>query len=189
MSKYKEAILYTFFIIIGLIYSIIKIQPAIANFFTIENNIKEKTVQTADLERKLATLKVKEEEEKKGVNVVGQTKNIYKPETPGMDTESSFTVIFDDLIDMAKYNGIKIYAIEYVYNPPEDEFVKGAADKYNVCQLNMQIIADYPDIESFFRELYKYPYLIKISKVELIPYPKNKKILMSALQLKLYSAK
>ena len=78
---------------------------------------------------------------------------------------------------------------EGVYNPPEDEFIKSAADKFNVCSLNMQIIADYSDLESFLKELYKYPYLININKIELTPYPKNKKILMSILQLKLYSSK
>lgn len=186
MHKYKEALLYIFFIIISLVYSIIKIQPKIPSIIKIEKEISEKSIQVKDLERKLETLKASEKEKNK---LSTETKNIYKSETSGEDEEASFTVIFDDVINMTKYNGVKIYSIEYVYNPPEDEFVKGAADKYNVCQLNMQIIADYPDLEGFLKELYKYPYLINVTKLELMPYPKNKKILMSNLQIKLYSSK
>ncbi len=186
MHKYKEAILYIIFIIIGFAYSIMTIRPAIIKVIDIEKGIREKSVQVADLERKRETLKAAEMEKN---TFSDQVKNIYKSEASGADAESSFTVVFDDVINMAKYNGIKIYSIEYVYNPPEDEFIKSAADKINVCSLNMQIIADYSDLESFLKELYKYPYLININKIELTPYPKNKKILMSILQLKLYSFK
>jgi hypothetical protein len=186
MQKYKEAILFTIFIIIGFIYSIIRIQPEIVRIFSIENDINTKKVQQEDLERQVEDLKKVEIAK---MDTMSRLKAIYKPAETGLETEASFTVIFDDIIDMAKYNGIKIYSIEYVYNPPEDEFVKGSAGKYNVCQLNMSIIADYPDLESFLKEIYKYPYLINITKLELVPYSKNKKILLTNLQLKLYSAK
>ncbi len=186
MQQYKEAILYIVFIIIGFIYLIVQVRPQVMQIYTTENDIKTKTIESADLERKLETLKASEMEK---ISLSGDAKKIYKPDEAGLDAESSFTIIFDDIIEMAKYNGIKVYSVEYVYNPPEDEFVKGAADKYNVCQLNMQVIADYLDLESFMKELYKYPYLVNINKVELSPYSKNKKILLTNFQIKLYSEK
>lgn len=186
MKKYKEAILYTILILLGFIYVVTRAKPEIVKIFDIEKNIKEKSVQVADLERKLETLKKSMEDK---MSLSGQAKQIYKPEVSGLDVESSFTVIFDDIIDMARYNAIKIYSIEYVYDPPSDEFVKGAHDKYNVCQLNMQLITDYQNLEGFLQELYKYPYLVNIDKLELTPYPKDKKILLTYLQLKLYSSK
>lgn len=186
MKKYKEPILYTILILLGFIYVVSRAQPQIVQILDIEKNIKDKTVQSADLDRKLETIKQSMSER---MSLAGLAKKVYKPEIEGLDVESSFTVIFDDIIDMAKYNGIKIYSIEYVYNPQDDEFVKGAADKYNVCQLNMQLITDYEDMQSFLVELYKYPYLINIDKLELTPYPKDKKILLTYLQLKLYSSK
>ncbi|MFA7658389.1 MAG: hypothetical protein WCY19_03045 [Candidatus Gastranaerophilaceae bacterium] len=186
MQKYKEAILFVIFITIGFIYALASLRPRIVDIFTVEKDLSTKSIEYADLERKLETLKASEIA---NMSTSDQTKNIYKPEIPGMDAESSFTVIFDDIIEMAKYNGIKIYSIEYVYNPAEDEFVKGVGSQYNVCQLNMQIIADYPDLESFLKEIYKYPYLINIDKLELAPYNRNKKILLAKLQLKLYSSK
>lgn len=187
MQKYKEAIVYIIFILIGLIFAIMKIQPAAVSLFSIEKDLHTKTIELADLERKLETLKAAEIE--KNLSSASQQKKIYTPEDKSVDAESSFTVVFDDIVEMAKYNGIKIFTIEYNYNPPEDEFVKGAADKYNVCDLNMDIISDYVDLESFIKELYKYPYLVNINKLNSMPYNKNKKILLTKLQLKLYSAK
>jgi len=186
MLKYKEAILYSFFMIVIFIITIVQLQPQIVKIIDIENNIKSQTAQQNDLQIKLDALK-KAEMEKLDLSM--QTKKIYRPEISGLDAESSFTVVFDDIIDMAKYNGIKIYSIEYAYNPQDDEFVKGASDKYNVCTLNMEIIADYADLESFLKELYKYPYLVNIDKLELSPYPKNKRILLAKFQIKLYAEK
>lgn len=186
MRKYKEAILYTALILIGFIYAIVSIRPEIVKIFQVEKNINEQTIQASDLEKKLEDLKLAEKEK---MSLSGQSKNIYKPDIAGLDAESSFTVIFDDIIDMAKYNGIKIYSIEYVYNPKDDLFVKGASDKYNACQLKISVVGDYTDIESFLKELYKYPYLVNIDKVELSPYSKNKKILISNMQIGLYTSK
>lgn len=186
MQQYKESILYIFFILVGFVYLIVQVRPQVLTVYHTEKDISAKTIESADLDRKLETLKASEMEK---MTLSGEAKKIYKPDEAGLDAESSFTIIFDDIIEMAKYNGIKIYSVQYVYNPPEDEFVKGAADKYNVCQLNMQVIADYLDLESFIKDLYKYPYLVNIDKVELSPYTKNKKILLTNLQIKLYSEK
>lgn len=187
MLRYKEAILYIFFILLGLIYAVVKLQPTAVSLYKDETAIKAKTVEMTDLQRKLETLKAAQME--KDINAASEVKKIYQPEGSGLDAESSFTVLFDDIIEMAKYNGIKIYSIEYVYNPADDEFVKKASDKYNVCKLNMEVISDYVDLESFFQELYKYPYLVSLDKVELTPYTKNRKILLTKLEIKLYTAK
>lgn len=188
MRKYREAILYSFTLIILLVVALILVKPKIGGIIRVEKDLQEKTVQIADLERQLQTLK-QAAEIPEDTTKPDQVKKIYKPETASTEAESSFTVPFDDIIDMAKYNGIKIYSIEYVYNPTEDDFVKNASVQYNVCQVNMQIVSDYADLESFLKELYKYPSLINIDKLEITPYPKNKKILLSVLQLKLYASK
>lgn len=191
MKKYKDIILWTVLILLVLIVLLIQTKPQVGQIIRTEKSIKEKTVQLADLQRQLDTLKQNEANEanEQKPETPKEMKNIYKPETASTEAESSFTVLFDDVIDMAKYNGIKVYSIEYVYNPAEDDFVKNAAAQYNVCQLNMQLVSDYSDLESFLRELYKYPYLVNVEKLEITPYPKNKKILITALQIKLYASK
>lgn len=187
MQRYKETLLIAIFAIVLIIFAAIKVQPKAVEFYNVETGLSAKKVESADLDRKLETLKAAEAQ--KDMQLAGQVKKIYKPEVAGMDAESSFTVPFDDIIEMAKYNGVKIYAVEYVYNPTGDEFVTGASDKFNVCQLNMQVIADYSDLESFLKELYKYPYLVNMDKIELSPYEKNKAILLGNLQIKLYASK
>lgn len=186
MKRYKTAILFTFFIVVIFIYLIITLKPEITKIINVEQTIQSKTSELQELDRKLSTLKANEMQ---NVDLLKQTKTIYKPDVASSDVESSFTVIFDDIIEMARYNAIKIYSIGYTYNPPEDEVVKSASANYNVCLVTMQIIGDYTDTESFFRELYKYPYLLNLDKIESIPYSKNKKIIITNLQLKLYSKK
>lgn len=186
MAKYKNIILYLLCIIIGFVYALILLKPQVLGLYHIEKDIKAKTIEISDLQKKLENLKASALQAEASSAL---TKNIYKPGDAGLDTESSFTVPFNDIVEMAKYNGIRIYSIEYVYNPTDDDFVKGAGNTYNVCQLKMEIIADYADLESFLRELYKYPYLVNIEKIELTPYSRNKKMIISNLQIKLYSAK
>ena len=139
MRKYREAILYTIFIIIGFIYALVSIRPVIVDIFTVETGINKQTNTLSDSQKKLEALQKSEQEKQ---SIVGQAKNIYKPEIAGLDAESSFAILFDDVIDMTKYNGIKIFAIEYVYNPKDDDFVKGAPDKYNVCDPMERVSTD-----------------------------------------------
>lgn len=187
MKKYKDLILWTILLILCFIAMAYFTKPQIGKIISLEKGIREKTVQVADLQRQLDSLK--QSQAATDSNALTQTKKIYKPEISSGEAESSFAVLLDDLIDMAKYNGIKIYSIKYDYNPAEDDFVKNAASQYNVCLLNMQLVSDYTDLESFLKELYKYPYLINIDKLEITPYPKDKKIILSVLQLKLYASK
>lgn len=186
MQRYKEPILYIIIILIGLVIAIVNIKPLIVNSFNLGKEIQSKQVELADSQRKLETLKAAEEEK---MSTSQQTKKIYKPETTGVDAESSFSVLLEDVIEMAKYNQVKVYSVSYVYNPPEDEFVKGASSTYNVCQLNMQLVADYRDLQTFLEDIYKYPYLVTLDKIEMAPYMKDKKILLINLQLKMYSSK
>lgn len=190
MKKYKDLILWTFLVLIGIIAVAYFTKPKVGEIIRTERALSEKTAQATNLQQTLDELKKNKAAADAQKNAPTlQAKNIYKPETTSTAAESSFTILFDDLIDMAKYNGIKIYSIKYDYNPAEDDFVKNAAAQYNVCALTMQLVSDYSDLESFLRELYKYPYLVNVDKLEIIPYTKNKKILVSNLQLKLYASK
>lgn len=190
MKQYKDIILWSVILLAGFIFLAFKLKPELGKVIRTERSLKEKSTQVQDLQRQLDTLKKNETEAAAQKETTPtQAKNIYKPETTSTEAESSFTVIFDDVIDMAKYNGIKVYSIEYKYNPEEDDFVKNASSQYNVCQLKMQLVSDYSDLESFLKELYKYPYLINVDKLEITPYPKNKKVLLSILDLKLYASK
>jgi len=186
MIRYKESILYIVLIVVIFIFTMSKTYPQIASVISNEQNARSLTSQSADLKTKLDALQ-KAQLEKTTLSDV--SKKIYIQTNPGIDLESSFTVMFDDIIDMAKYNGMKIYAIEYNYNPQDDEFFKGGQGKYSVCEVNTEIVSDYQDLQGFLKDLYKYPYLINIDKLQMAPYPKNKRILLTTLSMKLYTSK
>lgn len=186
MIKYKESILFIALILIIFIFTLCKTFPDISNVIGNEQNIRSLSEQSVDLEKKIQGLEKQKIEKSTLSNV---SKKIYKQETPSTDLESSFTVMFDDIIDMAKYNGMRIYAIQYNYNPQDDEFVKGGQGKYSVCQIDTQLVSDYQDLQGFLKDLYKYPYLLNIDKLQMAAYPKNKRILLTTLSLKIYSTR
>ena len=49
------------------------------------------------------------------------------------------------------------------------------------------MIASYSNFANFLRELYKHEHFLEISKIEIAPYEKNKRILLISLQIKLYA--
>ena len=88
---------------------------------------------------------------------------------------------------MIHSNSIKIKAIDYTYNPKNDEFVKFGKDIYFVCDINLELVSNYVNLGKLIQELYQYPYYIKISQLDVKPYEKDKKILLSNLSLRLYT--
>ena len=50
----------------------------------------------------------------------------------------------------------------------------------------MKIIGSYTDFENFLTDLYKYPYLVSISSYDIVPYYKDKNVLLIKLGVKVY---
>lgn len=188
MKKYKDLIIYSIVLVVVLVFGLTKIVPLIGNFFDLRTQVNSKYSSVSDLQRQIDKHK-QDEAAADSAKALEPTKQIYSSEGAGEDAETSFTVLFDDVINMAKYNGVKVYSIEYAYNPADDPFVKGASDKYNVCKLTMDLIADYADFEGFLKEIYKYPYLINFDTLRIMPYQKNKKLLLIEVSLELYTKK
>ena len=90
---------------------------------------------------------------------------------------------------MLRANSVKARSVDYAYNPPEDEFVKGAGAKVSACQVTLQLVATYKNFENFMRDLYKHEHFLDISKIEIIPYEKNKTILLINCKTSLYAKK
>lgn len=186
MQKYKEAILYLIVIVIIFVFAATKTVPKIMELTNTYKTIEAKKLEATDLQTKLDEL-IKYETQK--AESVVELKKIYKQDSPDLAPEDAFTTVFEDIINMSKYNDVKVFSINYTYNPTDDEFVMQSANNYNVCQLDMELVADYKNFGSFMQELFKYPYLINIDNIEMIAYPKNKKILLIKLKLKLYTKK
>ena len=96
---------------------------------------------------------------------------------------------FNEILSLITSNSIKTRSVKYTYDPADDEFIKNSQGKYSVCQLDMEMIANYNDFKNFLKDLYKHDHYLDIVKVEVVPYQKNKTILLISLQLKLYAEK
>ena len=88
---------------------------------------------------------------------------------------------------MLHANTVKIKSINYTYNPADDEFVKFGKDIYFVCDVNMELASNYTNLGQLIQELYQYPYYIRINSLDIKPYAKDKKILITNLSLRLYA--
>ena len=106
-----------------------------------------------------------------------------------MDTESVIANEFAEILTLIRANGVKTRSVQYEYDPKDDNFVKNLPDKYNVAKLDVEMIATYKEFEGFLKELYKHEHFLDISDIEVVPYQKDKKILIIKFQLKLYAQK
>ena len=88
---------------------------------------------------------------------------------------------------MVNSNGIKIKSIDYSYNPASDPFVEHGKDAYFVCDINIKLVSNYVNLGKLIQDIYQYPYYIKINELDVKPYAKDKKILLSKMSLRLYS--
>ena len=147
-------------------------------------SLQEKKDKLTKLQQQEAAEKKKEEESAKSI-----TKPFYKPIMSGLDTEAVIAGEFAEILQLIRANKIKVRTIKYDYDPQDDSFVKGAAGAYNVARLNTEIIADYSSFENFLKELYKHEHFLDIQSMEIVPYRKNKSILLVNFKLKLYAKK
>ncbi len=77
--------------------------------------------------------------------------------------------------------------MEYKYNPEGDAFVKFGQDVYFVCDINMELVSNYTNLGKLIQDIVQYPYYIKINRIQVHPYEKDKKILISDVSLRLYA--
>ena len=107
----------------------------------------------------------------------------------GMDTQAVISGECAEILQLARANQIKIRAIKHEYDPQDDAFVKGAGDKYNVGRLSMEMAGNYSNYDNFLKEMYKHEHFLDIQSAEIVPYKKNKKVLLINFKVKLYARK
>ena len=141
--------------------------------------LEEKRAQRDIIVKKIAKLKQ---------SALTSQKKIYSPiENYGDDkNDTLFFTLYSDVMEMLHANSIKIKSIDYKYNPSDDIFTKQGG-LYFVCDVNMDIVSNYVNLGKLIQDIYQYPYYIKINSVDVKPYPRDKKILLSKLSLRLYA--
>ena len=158
----------------------------------LSNDIKAKEEQLKQTQSQLDNLKSAEAAvEKKENDVSAADKPFYKPILSGFDSEAAIAGEFSEILQLVRANQIKIRSIKYEYDKDvaDDVFAQNAGDKYNVARLNIEMIANYSNYDNFLKELYKHEHFLDIQQIEIVPYKKNKKILLINCKIKLYAKK
>lgn len=187
MEKYKRftgtaIFIGAVFLVCFIAISIIK--PIIASFseYTTKLGQVSKTLETKEkqrdnIQKKLIKLKQ---------SIMTSQKKIYSPLEDKLGDDTLFFTLYSDLIEMVHSNSIKIKSIDYNYNPEGDSFV-AQNGLYFVCDVNMELVSNYINLGKLLQDIYQYPYYIRINNIEVLPYPKDKKILLSQLSVRLYA--
>lgn len=113
-------------------------------------------------------------------------KKIYSPIESDLGNDTLFFTLYSDFIEMIHANSIKIKSIDYKYNPEDDEFVASEKD-YFVFDVNVELVSNYTNLGKLIENIYQYPYYLKINSLDVKPYNKDKKILISNLSVRLYA--
>lgn len=170
-----------------LVYGLYMIFPQAQSAYTAYQEIETQKINIESLKQQISDLKAKQVAHVKKEQI--ETKPIYRNDAPGDGDMSAFGVMFEDIIQAAKYNKLKLYSISYNMAPADDTVYKNIASDYNVCEMSMQLIGSYEDFVSYFQDIYNYPYLINLGKIEIKPYERNKSILVADVKIILYSKK
>ena len=88
-------------------------------------------------------------------------KLFFKPVNLGLDTEAAISDEFGEILQLIRENKIKTRSIVYEYDPKDDNFVKNVPEKYQVCRITAEMIANYSDFENFLRDLYKHEHYLE----------------------------
>jgi len=185
MNKFRVALGILFIAIAVFVFLIVKTIPEIKKISDIQTQQTNQSRSLADAERRLSDLKNSVAKEEKEVSTIA--KAFFRPVNFGSDTEAVISEEFNEILQLMRENKIKTRSIKYDPDPQDDNFVKNVPDKYYVCKISMEMVANYSQFENFIRDLFKHEHFLEISTVEITPYPKNKRILLISLQIKLYA--
>lgn len=188
MDKYKRyygVIGFCIAIIILILGYVRLISPKVTMLKDLEAGNEQKQEKISNLENKITIVRQKIKKLKDSISA--SQKKIYSPIETDLGNETLFFTLYNDVIEMIHANSVKIKAIDYTYNPETDAFVKFGKDIYFVCDVNMELVSNYVNLGKLIQDLYQYPYYIKINEIEVKPYQKDKKILITNLSLRLYA--
>jgi len=188
MEKYKRY--YGLIIFVLIVIALVSIMVSIIYPKYVEwNQTKEKMADvTVKLENKRTEKRnIVRKLKKLQESILSSQKKIYSPVEDKLGNDTLFFTLYSDLVEMVRANTIKIKSIDYEYNPEKDIFVQQKSSSYFVCDVNMEVISNYVNLGKLIQDIYQYPYYIKINSIDVIPYPKDKKILLSKISVRLYA--
>ena len=155
------------------------------------NSWNELKIESENISQKLETnrtakLNIQKKLRKLKESVITSQKKIYSPIEDKLGNDTLFFTLYNDVVEMVHSNTVKVKSIDYQYNPNGDLFVEQGS-QYFVCDVNMEVVSNYTNLGKLIQDIYQYPYYIRINQIEVYPYPKDKRILLSKISLRLYA--
>lgn len=183
----KDNMLFVALVILLIFVLLFKVLPNSSRIFAAFGNMKEKESAYRALKQEYDMLKQQRDELNRSKKVVKDGKTIF--EAPGMQNspEASFAPLSELVLSVAQQSGIRIRAIDYNYSPANDIIYKAQLPGYNVCELAIVAVGTYTEFQTFFKTMMKESYLTSIAEIEMTPWEKDKKILITNFKLRLYA--
>ena len=188
MEKYSRYYGIVLFIVIVCVAGVVgykTLTKSITDLSNIKTTLEQKEVE---YNRKVEEKKVVERKLEQIKNESTKTqKKLYAPADNDLGNDTLFFTLYNDLMEMIHANAIKIQTMKYEYNPEDDAFVKYSKNLYFVSDVEMRLISNYTNLGKFIQDVIQYPYYMRIMKLEVTPYSKDKKILTSTVVIRLYA--
>lgn len=177
-------------LVIAMLMIAMYLVPAVGSFNETNQNFKTVSDEYNNNMKTLEELKASAElAESESASEPGSDKPFFKPLESGSDPDVVIAGEFNEILALITANQIKTRSVKYDYEPKGDPFFEHASGKYSVCKLDMEMIANYTNFKNFLKDLYKHEHYLDISKIEIVPYSKDKSVLLITFQLKLYAEK
>lgn len=164
--------------------------PKLGSYLQNSKKLKETKASIIQKEAQLAKIKddiAREEAEKLPDN---EMKVFYRDiRNSGSLTSDMLAGEVQEINELIKYYGMKIYRVNYAYDDENDTFYKGKKEKYSTCKMDLELFSNYMKFQGFLKDLYKHEHFLDISSIEIKPYKKDKSVLDVKLTLNLYVEK
>ena len=105
-------------ILIALAFGLYLIIPKVQESYTTYKQVQEKQAKVQSTQKQIDDLRAQKQAYEREEKIA--TKPVYKSDIASLDAMASFGIMFEDVIQAAKYNGLKLRSIEYTQNPPDD---------------------------------------------------------------------
>lgn len=184
-SRYYGIITFVIIVLLSVFVGYKLLQTPINNLQTSRSDVAQKEQELSQKQQEKRNVENKLRQIKDSISAT--QKKIYSPIDTDLGNEALFFTLYSDLIEMIHSNSVKIKAMDYSYNPEGDAFVQFGNAVYFVCEIKMELVSNYVNLGKLIQDIYQYPYYIKIDHIDITPYEKDKKILVSNVRLKLYA--
>ena len=157
MNKYKKyygVIIFLVVLISASYYAVTEIKTKYESSMSLDSEI-ERLRNQFELKKRDRDIVDSKIAKIKG-SILGAQKKIYAPVETGLDDDSLYFTLYNDMLDMVTKNGIKIKSILPTLDPEGDPFVSNGnkgEKKYFVCDVDLDLVSNYVNLGKLIQDI------------------------------------